>query len=189
MELTNEIEVGSLVALKGRGGQWQRNTYEYTSAGICISIKPIGTETHLYVQRVHHGPDEFDTIDAAAMGSAGQIIAANEGEDRAILKDLRAPGDAHLKPIPIAAITTSGWILIRADTFIGDTHWIPGSFHPGDATEYFFGPLQGDTPGEFKVACQGYSLSDPTIRTLRRYGVEINDSGSSTALRTSDFLN
>jgi hypothetical protein len=189
MELINEIEVGSLVALKGRGGQWQRNTAEYTSAGICIRINPIGAETHLYVQRVHHGPDEFDTIDAVAMGSAGQIIAANEDEDRAILKDLHAPGDAHLKPIPIAAITTSGWVLIRADPFIGDTHWVPGSFRPGDSTPYFWSPLQGDKPGEFKAECQGYALCDPTIQTLRRYGVEINESGSSTALRTSDFLN
>ena len=181
------IQPGHLVYLLGRS-QWRLQGGIDTSAGICIAVHDIGVETHVDVQRFHDKSEsaEFVTVDAEILGSAGLIIKASPTDNFVILKDLSSASQFHSQ-VPICALSTDGWALVKADPFLGEAHWIPGTFERGKPTPgYYFGPEGRDD--KFHVVGQGYSLSDQTLEQLRLNGVDLTGRSSFSPLRICSFL-
>ncbi len=76
------------------------------------------------------------------------------------------------------ALRTDGWALVKADPFLSDTHWVPGTFELGKPTPgYYFGPEGQD--GRFHVTGQGIPEPPATSTPADRGGRDVRRWGSS----------
>ena len=158
---------------------------EDVSAGLVVAIHNIGNERHADLQRTQHSQNQWDTVDAETLLSAGTPIRADVS-DTVILKELRPRPLLNHSQISILSVTTGGWALV-VDPFRPGNHWIPSALGPTDRPpKYFCGPA--DHPENRVVVGQGFVLSDRTIEALESRGVKLEGRSTFSSVRTGDFV-
>ena len=184
--LRSQVRPGDLAYMpQGNGQVFRYRNGEDVSAGIVVAIHDVGNERHADIQKTHHSQNQWDTIDAEILLSAGTPIKADVS-DTVILKELRPrPMLVHAQA-PILCITTGGWALVVDPTRPGN-HWIPSALRPTDRPlQYCCGPV--DHPEQRKVIGQGFVLSDRTLEALKSHGVDIEGRSKFSSVRVGDFV-